>query len=112
MSALTYQLAFAVGALFVSFLVLGLLLYICEKLRRKPNGPKQIAGMGLLSLIISTVLGGFGMQDGGPEPMFSMAFVSYFGPVMTATVIHLMRLCIRLQNQVSGLEEVGGPSSD
>ena len=50
MSALTYQLAFAVGALFVSFLVLGLLLYICEKLRRKPNGPKQIAGMGFAFL--------------------------------------------------------------
>ena len=48
--------------------------------------------MGVLTLAVCTVVGGFGMQDNGPEPLFYHAFFTYYGPAMTVTVIELVRL--------------------
>ena len=39
-----------------------------------------------------TVVGGYGMKDGGPEPLFFQAFFKYYGPAMFVTVIELVRL--------------------
>ena len=80
------------GALLGSYLILRLVMYVCRKVRRMPNGALEIAGMGLLTLVIVTVIGGYGMKDGKPEPVFVLAFFRYFGPVMAVTVIELVRL--------------------
>ena len=52
----------------------------------------DVAALGLAALAISTVLRGYGNQDYAPEPDFLRAFIDSYGPVMTATVIELVRL--------------------
>ena len=87
-----YKLAFLVGCLLGTYLLLRLLMLVCRKLRRRPNGALEIASMGILTLAVSTVVGGYGMKDGGPEPLFYHAFFTYYGPAMTVTVIELVRV--------------------
>ena len=48
--------------------------------------------MGVLTWAFCTVVGGYGMKDGGPEPLFYQAFLKYYGPAMAVTVIELVRL--------------------
>ena len=62
-----------------------------EKLRRVPNGAPE---MGILTWACCTAVGGFGMQDDGPEPLFYQAFFKYYGPAMAVTVIELVRLTV------------------
>ena len=65
-----------------TYLLLRLLMFVCRKLRRRPNGALEIASMGVLTLAVCTVVGGFGMQDDGPEPLF---YRNYPGtPLLTA----------------------------
>ena len=85
-------MAFLLGAVLGSYLILRLLMYGIRKMRRQPNGGTEIALAGLLVLVIATVGGGYGMQDDLPEPQFIRAFYSYFGPAMLVTVIELVRL--------------------
>ena len=79
------------GALAASYLLLRLLMYGHRKLRQKPNEAVNIAAMGLLALGVATIVGGYGLQDYAPEPLFLNAFATYFGPVMAVTVIELVR---------------------
>ena len=85
-------LASLVGGLMGTYVLLRLLMLVCRKLRRVPNGAPEIAGMGILTWAFCTVVGGYGMKDGGPEPLFYQAFFKYYGPAMTVTVIELVRL--------------------
>ena len=84
-----------IGGVIGSYLILRLLMYGCRKLRRVPNDATTIAGSGLMALLVITVIAGYGLQDGGPEPQFLVAFSTYFGPAMLATVIELVRLARR-----------------
>ena len=93
--ALIIVLAKMVGALAGVYLILRLLMFGCRKLRQKPNGAREIALMGLLTWTLSTVIGGYGIKDGGPEPLFYQAFLNNYGPVMGVTVIELVRLAGR-----------------
>ena len=86
------MLASLVGSLLGTYLLLRLLMFVCQKLRRAPNGALEIAGMGILTWAFCTVVGGYGMKDGGPEPLFYQAFFKYYGPAMAVTVIELVRL--------------------
>ena len=83
------------GVLVGAYLLLRLLMFVCRKLRRKPNNAPEIAIMGLLTWAFCTVVGGYGMKDGGPEPLFFQAFFKYYGPAMAVTVIELVRLAGR-----------------
>ena len=85
-------MAFLLGALLGSYLILRLLMYGIMKVRRQPNGATEIALAGVLVLVIATVGGGYGMQDELPEPQFIRDFYSYFGPSMLVTVIELVRV--------------------
>ena len=87
-----FLLGSVLGAVLGSYLILRLLMYCVRKVRRQPNGATEIALTGLLVLVISTVGGGYGMQDDLPEPQFFRAFYSYFGPSMLAIVIELVKL--------------------
>ncbi len=80
------------GALIGSYLILRLLMYGIRKIRGQSNGTAEIALAGLLTLVFSTVVGGYGLQDDLPEPQFLVAFYTYFGPSMLVTVIELVRL--------------------
>ena len=85
-------MAFMLGTLLGSYLILRLLIYAIKKVRRQSNGAIEIALAGVLVLVIATVGGGYGMQDELPEPQFIRAFYTYFGPSMFVTVIELVRL--------------------
>ena len=98
MPELIVALASLVGALIGTYLLLRLLMFVCRKLRRRPNGALEIASMGVLTLAVCTVVGGFGMQDDGPEPLFYHAFFTYYGPAMTVTVIELVRLTAKARS--------------
>ena len=89
---MVYMLASLVGSLMGAYVLLRLLMLVCRKLRRAPNGAPEIAGMGILTWAFCTVVGGYGMKDGGPEPLFYQAFFKYYGPAMAVTVIELVRL--------------------
>jgi len=93
--SMTAFVAFLAGALLGQYVLLRILMYGCRRVRKRPNESAQIATLGILTLGITTVLGGYGMQDGGPSPQFLAAFSSYFGPAMAATVIELLRLDAR-----------------
>lgn len=80
-----------IGSLFTSYLILRFCMYVCKNLRKQPNGMTQIVIMGLLTLVIDTIIAGFGLQDGGPKPLFELAFYQYLGPVVIATTIELVR---------------------
>ena len=85
-------MAFLLGAILGSYLILRLLMYGIRKARRQPNGAAEIALAGVITLVIATVAHGYGMQDDLPEPQFVRAFYTYFGPSMLVTVIELVRL--------------------
>ena len=89
---MVYMWASLVGGLLGTYLLLRLLMLVCQKLRRAPNGAPEIAGMGIITWAFYTVVGGYGMKDGGPEPLFYQAFFKYYGPAMAVTVIELVRL--------------------
>ena len=89
---MVYMWASLVGSFLGTYLLLRLLMLVCRKLRRVPNGAPEIAGMGILTWAFCTVVGGYGMKDGGPEPLFYQAFFKYYGPAMAVTVIELVRL--------------------
>ena len=80
-----------IGSLFTSYLILRFCMYVCKNYRKKPNGMTQIVIMGVLTLGIDTIIAGFGLQDGGPKPLFVLAFYQYLGPVVIATTIELVR---------------------
>ena len=79
------------GALIGSYFLLRILMFISHKLWRPPYRSADIAALGLGSLAIATILGGYGMQDNNSEPVFLLAFFQYFGPTMAATVIEMVR---------------------
>ena len=91
-------LASLVGGLMGTYVLLRLLMLVCRKLRRVPNGAPEIAGMGILTWAFCTVVGGYGMKDGGPEPLFYQAFFKYYGPAMVVTVIELVRLTAKARS--------------
>ena len=91
---MVYMLASLVGGLLGTYLLLRLLMLVYRKLRRVPNGAPEIAGMGILTWAFCTVVGGYGMQDDGPEPLFYQAFFKFYGPAMAVTVIELVRLTV------------------
>lgn len=84
-------LAFQIGAILGAYCVLRLLMFACRKIRREPNSPVHICAMGFLTLVVVTVVGGFGMQDYAPEPIFLKAAALYFYPTTIATCIELLR---------------------
>ena len=87
-----YYMAVYAGSILGSWLILLLLKLVYRKLRRRPNGHADVAALGLLTLAVCTVVGGYGGQDDALEPVFLEAFMRYYGPAMTATVIELVRL--------------------
>ena len=86
------MIATLLGAMVGAYLILRLLMYGIRKVRRQPNDATEIAIAGLLVLVIATVAGAYGMEDGLPEPPFIRAFYSYFGPAIFVTVIEFVRL--------------------
>ena len=80
-----------IGSLFSSYLILRFCMYVFKIYRKKPNGMTQIVIMGVITLGINTIIAGFGLQDGGPKPLFVLAFYQYLGPVVIATTIELAR---------------------
>ena len=90
-------MAFFIGALVSSYLVLRGGLYFFRKFRKQPNGSPQIAMMGVIALGIATIIGGFGFQDEAPEPLFVTAFSLYFGPVIIVTIFEIVRYKIKVR---------------
>ena len=95
---MVYMLASLVGGLMGTYVLLRLLMLVCRNLRRRSNGAPEIAGMGILTWAFFTVVGGYGMKDGGPEPLFYQAFFKYYGPAMVVTVIELVRLTAKARS--------------
>ena len=54
---MVYMLASLVGGLMGAYVLLRLLMLVCRKLRRVPNGAPEIAGMGILTWAFCTVVG-------------------------------------------------------
>ena len=69
---MVYTLGFLVGCLLGTYLLLRLLMLVCRKLRRRPNGALEIASMGILTLAVSTVSGGTGSRTTGRNRYFTM----------------------------------------
>ena len=82
---------FYIGALVPSYLILRLCLYICSKCRKQPNRGGQIVLMGVISLGLSTVIAGFGLQHEASNPRFVEAFAQYLAPAITVTLFELVR---------------------
>jgi hypothetical protein len=75
-----------IGALLITFL-------ISRGFRtvfRKKSPPVQMLAPHALTLLTTTVLGGFGMADGGPL-QFRRAFLTYLLPVIVWLVVDLVR---------------------
>ena len=83
--------AFTLGGVLSAYLLLRLLMFGYRKLRQEANDSLEIVWLSILTLAVVTVVGGYGMKDGAPEPVFAQALATFFGPVMTATVIELVR---------------------
>ena len=87
-----YTLGFFVGACLGSYLFLRLFMFILSKIRRGPtNHFLRISAMGALCLGFSTIVGGYGFQNGASAPLFLDAFRTYFMPVVIVTGIELFR---------------------
>jgi hypothetical protein len=79
--------AFMIGALLITFLVsrlIGLLI------RRWVSNPTKLLIANFGTLMVATVLGGYGFAN-GEQPLFSTAFFSYVVPVMVWLVHDLLR---------------------
>ena len=86
-----FYLGQMLGSFVTCYLVLRLFMFLCRKVRRKPNSFPTISLMGVLCLALSTILYGYGAQDEGPEPVFSEGFLAYLLPVTVATWVELFR---------------------
>lgn len=67
---------FFVGALIPTFLLSRIALWL---LKRWNGGYARLVAAHVLSLAVATLIGAFGMADGGPLA-FGVAFLSYVGP--------------------------------
>ncbi len=86
--------AFFLGGLVASYLILLLCNFGWRKIARKRSSPVSIVAMGIVTLAIITVAAGYGMKDGRPEPVFEEALASYVFPVAAAVVIKLVEWAI------------------
>lgn len=82
-----YVIAFMLGGLIVTFLVSRLVRNTV--LRKLPDPPRALAS-GAITLAITTVLGGFGMANGG-KPNFVGPFALYFIPTAIWVVVDMWR---------------------
>jgi hypothetical protein len=78
---------FFIGALVITFLISRLVRRFAF---RQAAGADRVIGPNLATLVIATVLGAFGMADGG-SPAFSRAFLRYILPVAIWTVVDAIR---------------------
>ena len=83
-------LFYGIGALIPSFLILQLLLVVYRKTTKVDIGPREILFSGVGTLILITIIAGYGMKDGRPEPVFIEGFVAYFWPVVVAILLRLL----------------------
>ena len=79
-----------IGALVPACVVLAIFVGILSRIRRKPNRPLHIIAAAALTFVVLTVIGGFGMQDYGPSPLFVEAGSVNFFPVVVAMCIALV----------------------
>lgn len=77
-----------VGGCIASYLVLRLVMLAFRS--RKYETPSILLS-GLIVLAAVTLVGGYGMKDGGPSPLFLQAFAAYLPAVLLALVIELAR---------------------
>jgi len=81
-------LAFLVGGLIICYLISRLLLRVFKSIA---NPSQRVAFSHLATLGIATLLGGFGMADGG-APRFGHAFAQYLIPVVLLAIVDFVRL--------------------
>lgn len=85
-----------VGGVLISTILMGLLLYIFRKLGLT-NRLICLAVSAVVTLAGVTVLAGYGFADGGP-PVFLLGYYKYSGPVLFATLLHLLNV-VRIQKR-------------
>jgi hypothetical protein len=82
-----YWIGIIVGGLIITFIVSRLLTLV---FRRWLANPKALVAANLATLVIATVIGGFGLADGG-APKFVLAFAQYTIPVLIWLVFDFVR---------------------
>lgn len=90
MYAMTLFFFLGIAAIIPCFLILHLLMVVYRKITKVDIGPGEIFFSGIGTLILVTILAGYGMQDGRPEPVFIEGFVHYFWPVVVAMLLRLL----------------------
>ncbi len=101
---------FTLGGVLGAYLLLRFLMFGYRKLNQEANDSLEIVWLSILTLAVVTVVGGYGMKNGAPEPVFDQALATYFGPVMAATVIELVRLHRRTVRRFEGQQLSGSES--
>ena len=85
---MAFWLVELIGGCTVSYVLLRLVMLAFRS--RKFETPSILIS-GLIVLVVATVVGGYGLRDGGPSPLFLVAFASYLPAVLLALVIELAR---------------------
>jgi hypothetical protein len=76
-----------IGALLITFVVSRLLRRFAF---RKVTGARKVLAPNIGALIVASIIGAFGMADGG-SPAFGRAFLTYLLPVVIWTVVDAVR---------------------
>ena len=90
MYAMTLFVLFGIAATIPCILILQLLMVVYRKITKVDIGPREIYFSGIGTLILITIIAGYGMKDGRPEPVFIEGFVHYFWPVVVAILLRLL----------------------
>lgn len=83
------SVAFFVGALVAGYILMKLSIAVVKRMKKPRDQYSKILLAGVFSLIIVTLIAGFGMADGG-RPKFAEAFTSYVLPIAILVVIELV----------------------
>ena len=82
------QLGFWIGAFIILYLVSALVLLA---FRDKKYTYQAVTISTLIALAIATLLGGYGLSEGG-GPVFMAAFINYFVPAVAVLIVNLLRV--------------------
>ena len=85
---MTFWLPQFIGSCVSAYLFLRLVMLA---FRSRKFQTSNILISGLIVLTAVTVIGGYGLKDGGPSPLFLPAFISYLPAVLLVLVIELTR---------------------
>ena len=81
-----------IGSLLISYVLFKLLMLAFGKAKNKPIN--MCIGAGIV-LMLATIIGGFGLQDNSPNPLYLEAFINYSVPVLLVLFTELVRMSFR-----------------